>query len=70
MDLTQANTIGDESLYEFLVNGPKKFKDNECIKKYQLKNGDYIHCVLSNYNFYITGTDIANILVWSSRMLG
>ncbi|ELA41104.1 uncharacterized protein VICG_01897 [Vittaforma corneae ATCC 50505] len=43
-------------------------------KKFQLKNGDYIHCVLWNYHFYITGTDIVKILVWrfqnSGRQLG
>lgn len=57
-------TIGD--VYDYLVNGSKQFKDNEGIKKYQLKNGD----VLRNYHFYITVTDIVKILVWRFQNAG
>jgi hypothetical protein len=74
MELTQLQSIGDEELYDFLNNAPKYFRDGERIKKFQLKNGDYIHCVLWNYHFYITGTDIVKILVWrfqnSGKQLG
>lgn len=74
MELTQLQSIGDEELHDFLNNAPKYFRDGERIKKFQLKNGDYIHCVLWNYHFYITGTDIVKILVWrfqnSGRQLG
>lgn len=74
MELTQLQSIGDEELYDFLNNAPKYFRDGERIKKFQLKNGDYIHCILWNYHFYITGTDIVKILVWrfqnSGKQLG
>lgn len=74
MELTQLQAIGDEELHDFLNNAPKYFREGERIKKFQLKNGDYIHCVLWNYHFYITGTDIVKILVWrfqnSGRQLG
>lgn len=74
MDLVQLRSIGDEDLFEFLNNAPKYFREGERIKKFQLKNGDFIHCVLWNYHFYITGTDIVKILVWrfqnSGRQLG
>lgn len=74
MEITQLQSIGDEDLYDFLNNAPKYFREGERIKKFQLKNGDYIHCVLWNYHFYITGTDIVKILVWrfqnSGRQLG
>lgn len=74
MELTQLQAIGDEELHDFLNNAPKYFREGERIKKFQLKNGDYIHCVLWNYHFYITGTDIVKILVWrfqnSGKQLG
>lgn len=74
MDISQHQTLGDDELYDFLKNAPKYFREGERIKKFQLKNGDYIHCVLWNYHFYITGTDIVKILVWrfqnSGRQLG
>lgn len=64
MDITQLQATSDSELHDFLTNAPKYFRDGERIKKFQLKNGDYIHCVLWNYHFYITGTDIVKILVW------
>lgn len=74
MELAQLQSVGDEELQDFLNNAPKYFRDGEKIKKFQLKNGDYVHCVLWNYHFYMTGTDIVKILVWrfqnSGRQLG
>lgn len=61
---------GDKELFHFLANAPKEYRDGEKIKKYQLKNGDYIHCVLWNMHFYITGTDIVKILVWRFNNAG
>lgn len=58
------NIQGDTELFNFLTSAPKEFKENERIRKYQLKNGDFIHCVLWNNHFYITGTDVVKILVW------
>lgn len=70
MDPSSLQTLGDKGLYDFLVNVPKDFRENERIRKYQLKNGDYIHCVLWNYHFYITGTDIVKILIWRFQYTG
>lgn len=64
------NLQTDKELYEFLANAPKEFTENEKIKKFQLKNGDFIHCVLWNMHFYITGTDIVKILVWRFQNAG
>lgn len=64
------NIQGDSELFHFLTNAPKEFRDNERIRKYQLKNGDYIHCVLWNNHFYITGTDVVKILVWRFQNSG
>lgn len=64
------NLQTDKELYEFLSNAPKEFTENEKIKKFQLKNGDFIHCVLWNMHFYITGTDIVKILVWRFQNAG
>lgn len=64
------NIIGDKDLYTFLQCAPKEFREGEKIKKFQLKNGDYIHCVLWNMHFYITGTDIVKILVWKFNFAG
>lgn len=60
----------DKELFEFLTNAPKEFRENERIKKFQLKNGDFIHCVLWNMHFYITGTDIVKILIWRFQNAG
>lgn len=70
MDMIQLHSIGDEDLYDFLINAPKTFREGERMKKLQLKNGDYIHCVLWNYHFYITGTDIVKILIWRFQNAG
>lgn len=70
MDHSQLHSIGDEDLFDFLMNAPKTFREGERIKKFQLKNGDYIHCVLWNYHFYITGTDIVKILIWRFQNAG
>ncbi|AFN84173.1 Ste12 transcription factor [Encephalitozoon romaleae SJ-2008] len=64
------NAQSDKELFEFLANAPKEFRDGERIKKFQLKNGDYIHCVLWNMHFFITGTDIVKILVWRFQNAG
>ncbi|KAM0688561.1 hypothetical protein COBT_000178 [Conglomerata obtusa] len=64
------SVTGDKELFTFLSNAPKEFREGEKIKKYQLKNGDYIHCVLWNMHFYITGTDIVKILVWRFQNAG
>lgn len=64
------NSPGDKELFEFLANAPKEFRDGERIKKFQLKNGDYIHCVLWNMHFFITGTDIVKVLVWRFQNAG
>lgn len=64
------NIPGDKDLFNFLANAPKEFRDGEKIKKYQLKNGDYIHCVLWNMHFYVTGTDIVKVLVWRFNNAG
>jgi STE like transcription factor len=61
---------GDKELFHFLASAPKEFREGEKIRKYQLKNGDYIHCVLWNMHFYITGTDIVKILVWRFQNAG
>lgn len=61
---------GDKDLFHFLANSPKEFREGEKIRKYQLKNGDYIHCVLWNMHFYITGTDIVKVLVWRFQNAG
>lgn len=70
MEHTQVQTLEDPNLYDFLVNAPKNFRESERIKKFQLRNGDYIHCVLWNYHFYITGTDIVKILIWRFQNAG
>ncbi|KAI4291793.1 transcription factor STE12 [Pancytospora philotis] len=70
MDPTSLQTLGDKELYDFLVNCPKDFRENERIRKFQLKNGEYVHCVLWNYHFYITGTDIVKILIWRFQNAG
>lgn len=64
------NLQTDKELFDFLSNAPKEFTENEKIKKFQLKNGDFIHCVLWNMHFYITGTDIVKILVWRFQNAG
>ncbi|KAM0677554.1 hypothetical protein BDAP_001881 [Binucleata daphniae] len=64
------NVTGDKELFAFLSSAPKEFREGEKIRKYQLKNGDYIHCVLWNMHFYITGTDIVKILVWRFQNAG
>ncbi|KAM0674611.1 hypothetical protein GVAV_001798 [Gurleya vavrai] len=64
------NITGDKDLFQFLSFAPKDFHEGEKIRKYQLKNGDYIHCVLWNMHFYITGTDIVKILVWRFQNAG
>lgn len=64
------NIQGDNDLFNFLTNAPKEFREGERIRKYQLKNGDYIHCVLWNNHFYITGTDVVKILVWRFQNSG
>lgn len=68
------NIQGDNELFAFLTSAPKDFTEGERIRKYQLKNGDFIHCVLWKNHFYITGTDIVKILIWrfqnASRSLG
>lgn len=61
---------GDKALHTFLQFAPKEFLDNEKIKKFQLRNGDYIHCVLWNMHFYITGTDIVKVLQYRFRCMG
>lgn len=74
MDYSHQQSAAEYELSEFLQNAPKLFREGERIKKYQLRNGDYIHCVLWYNHFYITGTDIVKILVWrfqnSNRQLG
>lgn len=60
----------DFDLDEFLKSAPKHFRDGEKIKKFQLKNGDYIHCILWNFHFYMTGTDIVKVLVWKFQSKG
>ncbi|KAI5169666.1 transcription factor STE12 [Pancytospora epiphaga] len=70
MDPVSLQNIGDKELYDFLVNAPKSFRESERIRKFQLKNGDYIHCVLWNFHFYITGTDIVKILIWRFQNAG
>ncbi|KAH9410733.1 STE-like transcription factor [Ordospora pajunii] len=64
------NAQSDKELFDFLANAPKEFRDGERIKKFQLKNGDYIHCVLWNMHFFVTGTDIVKILVWRFQNAG
>lgn len=64
------NAQSDKELFEFLANAPKEFRDGERIRKFQLKNGDYIHCVLWNMHFFITGTDIVKVLVWRFQNAG
>lgn len=68
------NIQGDNELFAFLTSAPKEFVEGERIRKYQLKNGDFIHCVLWKNHFYITGTDIVKILIWrfqnANRSLG
>lgn len=70
MEPTSLQTLGDKDLYDFLMNCPKDFHENERIRKYQLKNGDYIHCVLWNFHFYVSGTDIVKILIWRFQNAG
>ncbi|OAG31330.1 transcription factor STE12 [Nematocida displodere] len=70
MNYTQLGEQGDKDLFHFLANSPKDFREGERIRKYQLKNGDYIHCILWNMHFYITGTDIVKILVWRFQNAG
>lgn len=64
------NIQNDKDLFLFLANSPKEFCEGEKIKKFQLKNGDFIHCVFWNMHFYITGTDIVKILVWRFQNAG
>lgn len=70
MNYSHSSEQGDKELFQFLANSPKEFREGEKIRKYQLKNGDYIHCVLWNMHFYITGTDIVKILVWRFQNAG
>ncbi|KAI5191912.1 transcription factor STE12 [Nematocida minor] len=70
MNYSQLEEQGDKELFHFLANSPKDFREGERIRKYQLKNGDYIHCILWNMHFYITGTDIVKILVWRFQNAG
>ncbi|KAI5188712.1 transcription factor STE12 [Nematocida sp. AWRm77] len=70
MEYNQLGEQGDKELFHFLANSPKDFREGERIRKYQLKNGDYIHCILWNMHFYITGTDIVKILVWRFQNAG
>lgn len=70
MNYSQLGEQGDKELFHFLANAPKDFREGEKIRKYQLKNGDYIHCILWNMHFYITGTDIVKILVWRFQNAG
>ncbi len=70
MDRNYTTQLADKDLYDFLVNAPKKFRDNERIKKFQMKNGDFIHCILKDYNFYISGTDIVKILIYRFQLEG
>lgn len=70
MEYNQLAEQGDKELFHFLANSPKDFREGERIRKYQLKNGDYIHCILWNMHFYITGTDIVKILVWRFQNAG
>jgi len=70
MNYNQLSEQGDKELFQFLANSPKDFREGERIRKYQLKNGDYIHCILWNMHFYITGTDIVKILVWRFQNAG
>jgi len=70
MEHTSIHSLNDKELYEFLVNTPKTFRPEEQIRKFQLKNGDFIHCVLWNYHFYITGTDIVKVLIWRFQNAG
>lgn len=60
----------DKDLFHFLSNAPKEFREGEQIKKYQMKNGDFIHCVLWNMHFYLTGTDIVKILLYRFQTSG
>lgn len=70
MEPAPLQTLPDKDLYDFLMNCPKDFHENERIRKFQLKNGDYIHCVLWNFHFYISGTDIVKILIWRFQNAG
>ncbi|KAI5181754.1 transcription factor STE12 [Nematocida sp. AWRm80] len=70
MNYNQVEEQGDKELFHFLANSPKDFREGERIRKYQLKNGEYIHCILWNMHFYITGTDIVKILVWRFQNAG
>ncbi|EHY66401.1 transcription factor STE12 [Nematocida ausubeli] len=70
MNYNQLEEQGDKELFHFLANSPKDFREGERIRKYQLKNGDYIHCILWNMHFYITGTDIVKVLVWRFQNAG
>lgn len=70
MNYNQLEEQGDKELFHFLANSPKNFREGERIRKYQLKNGDYIHCILWNMHFYITGTDIVKILIWRFQNAG
>lgn len=64
------NIQGDNDLFTFLTSAPKEFKESERIRKHQLKNGDFVHCVLWKNHFYITGTDIVKILIWRFQNAG
>lgn len=64
MEITSQQTLGDDELYKFLMYCPKEFDPTDKIKKFKLRNGDFIHCVLWNSHFYISGTDIVKILIW------
>lgn len=68
------NHDDDPALHDFLLNGPKSFAaqdgDSNGLKKFQLKNGDFIHCILYNGHFYITGTDIVKLLMWKFNHVG
>ncbi|OQS55373.1 transcription factor STE12 [Ecytonucleospora hepatopenaei] len=70
MEHNYATELHDSELHDFLVNAPKKFRENERIKKFQMKNGDFIHCCLWNYHFYISGTDIVKILIYRFQLEG
>ena len=70
MEQTYSAELNDPELCDFLMNAPKKFRENERIRKFQMKNGDFIHCVMYNYHFYISGTDIVKILIYRFQLEG
>lgn len=59
-----------EEMKLFLATAPVDFPAHTMLKRYMLKNGEYISCVFWNSLFHITGTDIVRALTFRFECFG